>query len=117
VTQPTSRSAKIMAEFIRYALATVCCIAFWCKSNGSSRSIAMTRRKLAKRIWPPVFMLATAMMLGFCSGYYFMRAGKVGDVAIAVVGISWAIIPMAMRFWAKQLVSQGRLPGTGSVSE
>jgi hypothetical protein len=74
------------------------------------------QREWAVRIWPLVFAIATAAILGFCSGYYFINSEKVSDPAIAAIGISWAVIPMAMRFWAKHLASQGKLPGTGAAN-
>ena len=74
-------------------------------------------RKLANRIWPPVFAIITAMMLGFFSGYVFSISDRVNDTAIAVIGISWVIIPIAMGLWAKRLALQGKLPGTGTVAE
>ena len=75
------------------------------------RRLDMSREQRMARLWHWLFVLCTAVVLGYLSGLLFGHV-TVNAIVVALVGLLWAVVPLSMGALASRLAAGGKLPGT-----
>ena len=72
----------------------------------------MPRERIVVALWVLLFTFGTAALIGGLSGVLFAFVGDVDSFVVALIGVLWAVVPMAMGALATRLAALGKLPGT-----